>query len=158
VDLWNEELSDAYFQGGHHARDIEGSDSDGGNVDEIMRETDIESAQPPAPDELHLPAHFPSIGSRPERDGPRRSLMNDPDGPGREGGDDVGRDGDSRSLRHSGESLAHLRTAFRSVVLLTLLTGVMFPVVLAALARLLFHHQVGGSLIIRGRVLGSELI
>lgn len=85
--------------------------------------------------------------------------MNGPDGAGGEGEPaDVGRDEDSRGHRVLVEPLAQLRSTLRSVVLLTLLTGVIFPVVLAALARLLFPHQAGGSLIIRGRVLGSELV
>jgi K+-transporting ATPase ATPase C chain len=46
-----------------------------------------------------------------------------------------------------------------SVPLLTLLTGVFFPVALAVLARPLFPHQAGGSLVERrGVVVGSELI
>jgi K+-transporting ATPase ATPase C chain len=85
--------------------------------------------------------------------------MNDPYEPGGGGRpDNVGHDEASRSHRLLVESLAHLRTTFRGVVLLTLLTGVIFPVTLAALARLLFPHQAGGSLIIRGRVLGSEVV
>jgi K+-transporting ATPase ATPase C chain len=44
-------------------------------------------------------------------------------------------------------------------VLLTLLTGVVFPLVLAALAVPLFFHQAEGSLMTRnGEVVGSELI
>jgi K+-transporting ATPase ATPase A chain len=46
-----------------------------------------------------------------------------------------------------------------AVAVLTLLTGVAFPLVLALLARLLFPHQADGSLIERdGVVVGSELI
>lgn len=51
-----------------------------------------------------------------------------------------------------------LRTALILVSLLTLLTGVAFPLALAALAGPLFAHQAGGSLIVRGGVVGSELI
>src|ERR1700722_19643861 len=59
--------------------------------------------------------------------------------------------------------LTELRSQFRpillSVPLLTLLTGVAFPVVLAGLARPLFPHQANGSLVMRdGVVAGSHLI
>ena len=46
--------------------------------------------------------------------------------------------------------LKQLRPALLSVPLLTLLTGVVFPLVLAALAWPLFPHQAGGSLIVPG--------
>jgi K+-transporting ATPase ATPase C chain len=53
----------------------------------------------------------------------------------------------------------HLRPALVGVVLLTLLTGVVFPVVLAAIARPLSRFQANGSLLSRdGVVVGSELI
>jgi K+-transporting ATPase ATPase C chain len=46
-----------------------------------------------------------------------------------------------------------------SVLLLTLLTGVLFPLLLAALAWPLFPRQAGGSLVARGdAVVGSDLI
>jgi K+-transporting ATPase KdpC subunit len=51
-----------------------------------------------------------------------------------------------------------LRPALLSVVLLTFLTGVVFPLALAVLARPLFPHQAGGSLIVRDGFIGSELI
>jgi K+-transporting ATPase ATPase C chain len=41
---------------------------------------------------------------------------------------------------------------------LTLLTGVVFPLALAALACPLFPRQAGGSLLVRDKVVGSELI
>ncbi len=47
---------------------------------------------------------------------------------------------------------------FLSVPLLTLLTGVVFPLALAVLARPLFPRQAGGSLIVRDGIVGSELI
>jgi len=51
------------------------------------------------------------------------------------------------------------RPALAGIVLLTLLTGVAFPLVLAALALPLFPHQAGGSLISRdGVTVGSELV
>lgn len=44
-------------------------------------------------------------------------------------------------------------------VLLTLVTGVVYPLVVTAAARVLFPHQAGGSLIeVDGRKIGSELI
>jgi K+-transporting ATPase ATPase C chain len=59
--------------------------------------------------------------------------------------------------------LAELRTQLRpallSVPLLTLLAGVLFPVVLAVVARPLFRSQADGSLVSRdGAVAGSHLI
>ena len=59
--------------------------------------------------------------------------------------------------------LGSLREQFRPAVLsvpvLTLLTGVLFPLALAAVAHPLFPRQAGGSLIDRdGVVVGSELI
>jgi K+-transporting ATPase ATPase C chain len=54
--------------------------------------------------------------------------------------------------------LGQLRPAVCSVALLTLVTGIVFPLLLAALARPLFPGQAGGSLVIRDRVVGSELI
>ena len=85
--------------------------------------------------------------------------MNDPSGPGREGGTaDPDRDEDSRSRQTLGAVLEQLRPALLSVLLLTLLTGVVFPLVLAALACPLFPRQAGGSLIVRDGIVGSELI
>lgn len=52
----------------------------------------------------------------------------------------------------------HLRPAILSVLLLTLLTGVVFPLVLAVLGRTLFPRQSRGSLIDRDGLVGSELI
>ena len=52
-----------------------------------------------------------------------------------------------------------IRPAVVGLVLLTLLTGIAFPLVLAALAVPLFPHQSNGSLITReGQIIGSELI
>ena len=85
--------------------------------------------------------------------------MNDPDGPGGEGETaDPERDEDSPSPQPLAAVLEQLRPALLSVPLLTLLTGVVFPLALAALARPLFPRQAGGSLIVRDRVVGSELI
>jgi K+-transporting ATPase ATPase C chain len=54
---------------------------------------------------------------------------------------------------------AHLRPAITGVIVLTLLTGCVFPLVLFALGRLLFPVQAAGSLVTRdGVVIGSRLI
>jgi K+-transporting ATPase ATPase C chain len=54
--------------------------------------------------------------------------------------------------------LEQLRPAVLSVFWLTLLSGVVFPLILAALGWLLFPHQAGGSLMNQDGVVGSELI
>jgi len=52
-----------------------------------------------------------------------------------------------------------IRPAILSVLVLTLLTGVLFPLLLAVIGRPLFPRQAGGSLVTRGGVvIGSELI
>lgn len=52
-----------------------------------------------------------------------------------------------------------LRPAFTLLLLFSLLTGVVYPLATAALGRLLFPSQSGGSLIVRdGRIVGSALI
>jgi potassium-transporting ATPase KdpC subunit len=54
--------------------------------------------------------------------------------------------------------LVQLRVATLSVLWLTVLSGVIFPLAVAGLAWPLFPHQAGGSLIVLDRVVGSELI
>ena len=55
--------------------------------------------------------------------------------------------------------LAHLRAAIASVALLTLLTGLIYPLAVTGLAQLFFPYQANGSLIVRnGHIVGSELI
>jgi len=50
-------------------------------------------------------------------------------------------------------------TACKMTLVLTFLTGIVYPIVMAGLAHLLFPYQAAGSLITRdGRVVGSELI
>jgi len=52
-----------------------------------------------------------------------------------------------------------IRPAITALFLLTLLTGVLYPLTVTGLAQLLFPRQANGSLIIRdGDILGSELI
>jgi K+-transporting ATPase ATPase C chain len=54
---------------------------------------------------------------------------------------------------------SQLRPALVLLVLLTLLTGVLYPLAVTGLAQLLFPHQANGSLIvIDGKTYGSELI
>ena len=55
--------------------------------------------------------------------------------------------------------LAQLRPAIVSLALLTLLTGVIYPLAVTGLAQLLFPYRANGSLIVRnGQIVGSELI
>jgi K+-transporting ATPase ATPase C chain len=55
--------------------------------------------------------------------------------------------------------LAQLRPAVILVVILTLVTGVIYPLSVTGLAQVLFPHQASGSLIMRGgQIVGSELI
>lgn len=52
-----------------------------------------------------------------------------------------------------------LRYAVISLILLTVLTGAIYPLVVTGLAQALFHHQANGSLIEEdGEIAGSELI
>jgi potassium-transporting ATPase KdpC subunit len=55
--------------------------------------------------------------------------------------------------------LKQLRPAFVLLLLLTLVTGVLYPLAITGLGQALFPHQAAGSLIATaGRVTGSELI
>jgi len=55
--------------------------------------------------------------------------------------------------------LTHVRPAAVMLAAFTLLTGVIYPALVTALAQVTFPHQAGGSLMRRGEViLGSELI
>src|SRR5207253_839 len=52
-----------------------------------------------------------------------------------------------------------LVASFRMLLALTLLTGVLYPLVVTGIARVAFPHQAAGSLIVRdGRAVGSALI
>lgn len=86
--------------------------------------------------------------------------MNDSSGSGGEGEvAGTGRHEDSTGPRRLAAWLEPLRPALLSVLLLTLLSGVVFPMVLASVAWLIFPRQAGGSLVVRdGVVVGSELI
>src|SRR5580704_854777 len=56
--------------------------------------------------------------------------------------------------------LAQLRPAIVSLILFTVLTGVIYPLVVTAIAQTIFHKQAEGSLIYSGdgKILGSSLI
>lgn len=54
---------------------------------------------------------------------------------------------------------AQILTALRMLILLTLLTGVIYPIAVTAIAQVAFPHQANGSLIMKdGKALGSSLI
>ena len=55
--------------------------------------------------------------------------------------------------------LHQLRISITVLLAMTVLTGVLYPATVTALAMLLFPHQASGSLILRdGKIVGSELI
>ena len=55
--------------------------------------------------------------------------------------------------------MQHIRPAIVMLLLMTLLTGIVYPLGFTALASAIFPHQAGGSLVVRnGKTIGSELI
>jgi len=57
------------------------------------------------------------------------------------------------------DSMRQLVSALRIFVILTLVTGLVYPLLVTGVAQLVFPHQANGSLIaVNGKVIGSELI
>src|ERR1044071_47924 len=55
--------------------------------------------------------------------------------------------------------VSQLRPAFLMLLVLTVITGVIYPLVVTGIAQVVFPHQANGSLIvINGKTYGSELI
>jgi K+-transporting ATPase ATPase C chain len=55
--------------------------------------------------------------------------------------------------------IAQLRPALMSLIVLTLITGVAYPLVVTGIAQVIFPYQANGSLIVKdGKVVGSALI
>src|SRR5947209_14795627 len=55
--------------------------------------------------------------------------------------------------------LSHFRGALVSLIVLTVITGIVYPLVVTGIAQVVFPYQANGSLIVKeGKVVGSALI
>ena len=55
--------------------------------------------------------------------------------------------------------MKQLWIALKATVVLTVLTGIAYPLIVTGLAKVIFPHQAGGSMLpLNGRIVGSELI
>ncbi len=56
--------------------------------------------------------------------------------------------------------LQHIKTSITALIIFTVICGIIYPLIVTALAQVLFHNQAQGSLIYskEGKVLGSTLI
>ena len=55
--------------------------------------------------------------------------------------------------------MKQLWIALKATVVLTVLTGIAYPLIVTGLAKVIFPHQAGGSMLpVNGRIVGSELI
>jgi K+-transporting ATPase ATPase C chain len=55
--------------------------------------------------------------------------------------------------------MTHLRASIVSLIVMTVVTGVVYPLVVTGVAQVVFPHQANGSLIVKdGKVVGSTLI